>query len=334
MFGIAAIDVLIGLLTIYLFFALACTAFVEALSSWMSLRSKNLEAGLKELLDGKLEANQPFVDAFYAHPLVQALSKGPQGRPSYIPTDVVGRVVQSLLLKNDPDAALVKAIERLPDITAEGQGSPETQQPTRVKELLRTFVSQGEQDLMAFRKAVEDHFDAVMDRASGWVKRRQQTVALIASAVLVLFANVDTVAIATALYTNPEIRAGLIAQAEKMVENESAPTAMQNAISPGSGVIPAALAVPPTTAASDSPLAAQQQALSEAIAAYNKATSTIENAGLKFGWESLPKGNAWVTKIIGLLISIFAIALGAPFWFDMLNRFMKVRQSGISPTKK
>ena len=56
-------------------FALACTAFVEAMSSWMNLRSNTLEAGLKELLDGKLEANKPFVDDFYVHPLVQALSK-------------------------------------------------------------------------------------------------------------------------------------------------------------------------------------------------------------------------------------------------------------------
>ncbi|BBO82265.1 hypothetical protein [Desulfosarcina ovata] len=327
MFGIAAIDVLIGLVTIYLVFALACTAIVEALSSWMNLRSKNLEAGLKELLDGELEANKPFVDAFYAHPLVQALSKGPDGRPSYLPTDVVGRVIQSLLLKNGPDVSLVKAIERLPDIAKTGQA-------TRVKEMLKTFVAQGELDLISFRKAVETHFDAAMDRAAGWVKRRQQTVALIASALLVLSANVDTLSIAKALYTNPEIRAGLISQAEKIIESESAPTAMQDTALPGSGVIPAVLAIPLPAAASDPLLAAQRQELSEAIAAYNKAKSTMENAGLRFGWETPPKGWAWVHKIVGLLISIFAIALGAPFWFDMLNRFMKVRQSGNSPSEK
>ena len=119
-----------------------------------------------------------------------------------------------------------------------------------------------------------------------------------------------------------------------MIENESAPTVMQNAMPPGSRVIPATLDIPFPSAASTPPLDEQKQALSASIAAYNKAKSTIENAGLKFGWESLPRGKAWVPKIIGLLISIFAIALGAPFWFDLLNRFMKIRQSGVSPTKK
>lgn len=36
---------------------------------------------------------------------------------------------------------------------------------------------------------------------------------------------------------------------------------------------------------------------------------------------------------IDVRISVFAVALGAPFWFDVLNRFMKVRQTGGSPTK-
>ena len=54
-------------------------------------------------------------------------------------------------------------------------------------------------DAAAFRKAVETHFDATMTRASGWFKRHTQNVALVASAVLVIGANVDTVELATSL---------------------------------------------------------------------------------------------------------------------------------------
>jgi hypothetical protein len=54
-FGLAALDVLIGLVTVYLVFALACTAIVEAISAWTSVRSKNLEAALKEFLAGNWE---------------------------------------------------------------------------------------------------------------------------------------------------------------------------------------------------------------------------------------------------------------------------------------
>jgi hypothetical protein len=41
-------------------------------------------------------------------------------------------------------------------------------------------------------------------------------------------------------------------------------------------------------------------------------------------WEHLLDGLA---KVLGLLISIMAISLGAPFWFDTLQRVTKLRTS-------
>jgi hypothetical protein len=35
--------------------------------------------------------------------------------------------------------------------------------------------------------------------------------------------------------------------------------------------------------------------------------------------------------LLGWLLSIFAISLGAPFWFDLLNRFMNLRNAGRAP---
>jgi hypothetical protein len=40
-----------------------------------------------------------------------------------------------------------------------------------------------------------------------------------------------------------------------------------------------------------------------------------------------------VTKIVGLLLTVLAISLGAPFWFDLLNKFMVVR-STVKPREK
>lgn len=37
--------------------------------------------------------------------------------------------------------------------------------------------------------------------------------------------------------------------------------------------------------------------------------------------------------LLGWLLSIFAISLGAPFWFDVLNRFMNLRNTGRSPNE-
>lgn len=43
---------------------------------------------------------------------------------------------------------------------------------------------------------------------------------------------------------------------------------------------------------------------------------------------------AWVVKLGGLLVTAFAVSLGAPFWFDTLNRVVSIRAAGRSPDEK
>jgi hypothetical protein len=50
----------------------------------------------------------------------------------------------------------------------------------------------------------------------------------------------------------------------------------------------------------------------------------IVSLGLPIGWESNSPINIW-TAIPGWLMSIAAISLGAPFWFDLLTKLMKLR---------
>lgn len=116
MFELESLDVLIGLVTVYLIFGIVCTAIVEAIASQIgSFRSKNLEAALGELLSGNLKPNLPFVDAFYDHPLIQSLSKGSNRRPSYIPAETVGQVIHSLLVDNDSTKNLTGMLSALPN---------------------------------------------------------------------------------------------------------------------------------------------------------------------------------------------------------------------------
>jgi hypothetical protein len=35
--------------------------------------------------------------------------------------------------------------------------------------------------------------------------------------------------------------------------------------------------------------------------------------------------------LLGWLITVLAISLGAPFWFDMLNRIVAIRSAGRAP---
>jgi hypothetical protein len=65
---------------------------------------------------------------------------------------------------------------------------------------------------------------------------------------------------------------------------------------------------------------------------------------LPLGWATDPQDpyktdqvpqdlSGWVLKFAGLLITIAAVSLGAPFWFDMLTRFVNIRGAGNKPAE-
>jgi hypothetical protein len=84
---------------------------------------------------------------------------------------------------------------------------------------------------------------------------------------------------------------------------------------------------------------------------YEKSLKTIESLGLPIGWDATdvnrtwPGSRVWQPAIfsawkkqirlhwIGWFLTAFAISLGAPFWFDMLNKFIVVR-STVKPKEK
>jgi hypothetical protein len=193
---------------------------------------------------------------------------------------------------------------------------PGTPESNRIKGLLVAVTTQASGDTAAFRKALETHFNTVMDRASGWIKRRQQTVGLIVSAVLVLGANVDTVGLATSLASNPEARATMVNSASELLMN-----AKDN--------VDQVKADPNATA---NQIKEAEEKSKAAKNAFEAATSIAKSAGLQIGWKgwwtSNPTFSDILAKVAGLLVSIFAVSLGAPFWFDLLQRFMQVRATG------
>jgi hypothetical protein len=56
----------------------------------------------------------------------------------------------------------------------------------------------------------------------------------------------------------------------------------------------------------------------------------VTNPGEPDRYENL---RWFLTKIVGWLLTAIAISLGAPFWFDMLNKIIIVR-STVKPHEK
>src|SRR5262249_5074841 len=144
-------------------------------------------------------------------------------------------------------------------------------------------------------------FDSAMDRVSGAYKRRTQELIFVVGLVVTITVNADTLTIAQRLVQDDSLRKALVAEAE-------------------------------TTARSGEPRP------DAAKARYRD----LEARGFPIGWaRTLP---AWSDKcdiacvassavrqvpanILGWLITAFAISLGAPFWFDMLNKFIVIRST-------
>jgi hypothetical protein len=64
--------------------------------------------------------------------------------------------------------------------------------------------------------------------------------------------------------------------------------------------------------------------------------ASVAKIGVPMGWSADAKpnwdGTGWVTTIFGWLLTILAIPLGAPFWFDTLGRLSRLRSSGKPET--
>ena len=63
----------------------------------------------------------------------------------------------------------------------------------------------------------------------------------------------------------------------------------------------------------------------------------LSSINVPLGYQDAPVlwSSAWwrwfATKVPGLLVTILAASLGAPFWFDVLQKVTKTRASGKPP---
>jgi len=138
---------------------------------------------------------------------------------------------------------------------------------------------------------IEQWYDETMDRVSGWYKRNVQLIIFILGFIIVVGLNVDTLAIITNLSNDTVLRSGFVS-------------------------------------------AVQGSAASPTHADLPTLQKAFEQIQLVIGWSSssLPTDwSSWILKIVGLLATIFAVSLGAPFWFDLLNKFISFRSSGPQP---
>jgi hypothetical protein len=348
MFGSSILEVAIGMIFIYLLLSLICSAANEIIEAKLKNRATDLERGIRELFNQ--EGGGHMVADFYKHPLIHGLFTGAYGRelhpkigildyfkstnlPAYIPAGnftaalidlVLNPPVTNEIEREDSPAKVVARAAQTPAQAAgaaqPGPATAATSPPaaatavtmadiqaaidlmgdTEVGRALRALAEQAGDSVEKMRKEVEDWFNSSMDRVSGWYKRRTKWIILGLGLILTIFLNVNSITLITTLSQNTTLRSVIVAQAEAF---SKAPNAME--------------------------------------ADFEKNKADLEKLGLPIGWPNgiklLPTPFDWwkhlLAPLIGWLLTAAAISMGAPFWFDLLNKVMVVR-STVKPHEK
>lgn len=315
MFGSEILEVAIGLIFIFLLLSIICSALREVIEAKVKSRAAYLEHGIRELLHDR--SGKGLASSLYNHPLVYSLFASKYEPPAE-PTDVPkmfarGGDLPSYIPSKNFALALMDMATRGRDTDAI---SSDPNAPAITMETLRTNVlNLGNQavqrvllialdsargDLDRAQKNIEAWFDSSMDRVSGWYKRSTQWILFFIGLGLAIGLNVNTIVIADYLYKNQDVREALVARAE---------------------------------------LAAKDPA---SVNSYEAAKKELQAARLPIGWDDwrlLRADEPWdqwddiFTPMLGWLLTALAVSMGAPFWFDLLNKVMVIR-STVKPHEK
>jgi hypothetical protein len=312
MFGSQVLDVVVGLVFVYLLLSIICTAANEMAASLFALRARNLARGIANLLaDNRIKGLD---ELFYDHPLIKSLYRGKR-KPSHIPDHTFALAFLDGIAPFEGKGE--EAILRIREAVGELKDDSE------LKRLLSIFLQQAGGDFTKLQATIETWFNDSMSRVGGWYKRKCQIITIIFAVLLTGATNADTLLIVKKLNTDPILRAAIVAQAKGFANQQPGIAVPQSEKTPEPSS-------PPSTGEKSGAAAAQPTtpAAGDAKETFTQTLGTLQQLGIPLGWEATPQKEEWANKIIGLLLTALSVSLGAPFWFDVLNRVAKIRSTG------
>jgi len=310
MFGSELLDVVIGMVFVFLLLSLICSALNELLETGLRNRAGDLAKGIKELL-GK---DTGLVEKLYNHGLIFGLYRGTYEEalkkktlPSYIPSKDFATAVASIL---GPDSGAIPSADEMRNSIGKIQNA-------HVKSALLTLFNNANNDIEAFRKGIESWFNSAMDRVSGWYKRRTHIIIFLLGFVIAVAMNVNSISLAQDLWISKAKRDALVGAAQGYLQNHPVPLGTSS---------------PPSNGQTSSAASSLDSALKTNI-------DELQKAGIVIGWKedlydtlrSSPK--LLLAALLGWFLTASAASLGAPFWFDLLNKIVVLRSS-ITPGQK
>lgn len=315
MLGMPILDVAIGLAFFYLLFALVCTTVNETLSRLLRQRPKTLEEAISNLLGGS-----SWTEKILQHPLIAGGARKDKNGKLETPSYIDPKVFATALLDHFTGQASLR------DLDAFQTGIKEL--PQQTQQALNTLLNQVQGDWDKFHAQIEDWYKAVMDRAEGWYKRYVQKQTKILALVIVLWVNFDTLHVADRLWTDSTLRSSVVEQAKARAQSRPEQSKdlplvrYEDPRNPSQGK---------PINVEKGPLSSEEQALIGSVTGWGPDIQELSSRIQRQSGSYAPLFPWLLMHLLGWTLSVFAISLGAPFWFDTLNRFMNLRNAGRAP---
>ncbi|MCW3054947.1 MAG: hypothetical protein JWN14_4117, partial [Chthonomonadales bacterium] len=225
--------------------------------------------------------------------------------PSYIPANLFALVLMDIAVRG-PATDAVSSDPNAPVLSLDSiRANLLNVQNPSVQRVLLIALDSAQGDINKAQANIEAWYNGAMDRVSGWYKRSTHWIILVVGLVIAIGFNIDTITIARYLSRNDAARAAMVKAAQTAVSDPNSKNLDDKAAIKQLGGLNLPIGRPP-------------------------------------GWDVPAKpGESWIVwvwinffaHIPGWLLTALATTMGAPFWFDVLNKIMVIR-STVKPHEK
>jgi len=293
MFGSELIEVIIGIVGLFILLSIVCSAIREIVEVFQKAKPYYLHRMIYEMLDG--EKNTDLVSEFYDHPEINCLFNGMVkcedirtmrknwwksggNLPSYIPPRnfalaILDMVVRGSKLNNQTTSATSPPLNLL-----NARTNVDSLPALRLRRAVLMAIDLADGKYETAVKNLEKWFDTSTQRVSEQYKRHTSKIILVIALTIAGSLNINTINLIDYIYRQ-NTASHIAATGGNANEITPVPLGWNRSIAP-----------------------------------------TVENEGQR-EWLR------WLGSLVGILITAFAASLGAPFWFDLLSKLAQLRTS-------
>jgi len=317
------LGVAIGIAVVCLLLSIIASHLQEVWASFTARRAASLEDAIV-----KMFASEDLANKFFNHPLIQNISfsvprtwwrrnASQQPRPVYISSTLFSRVLFATLAEYHNVAGGVTLPELIRNLP-----------PSPLQKQLQAVVVGAGDNAQACALAIERWYDGTMDRINGLYKKNTQATLLTLGVLLAVICNANLFTITEKLWTSDDARAALNASAQIYTCKDGGNCPYPN-------------------------YEVARQRMSDDLENYLPVG--YHGKGVRAYWGSIwngikarghqlkhsdPRWHAWpqplgdwLYHLAGWGLTGIAVSLGAPFWFDAVNKLINLRLAGEKPPR-